>query len=119
MWPEVWEEYKDQIEKYKGYVVLFEASAGRNNISGNLQFTFVEDTVPVFLGSTGELLEKPKPLSFAKWDKVKLATDEVGTIIKYPSNQAISVEIADGKGGTYIKVVDKFSIKELVEKYIK
>lgn len=112
-WPEVWEQYKEQVEKYKGYLILMEGVYGENSVTGNGNFTLIEDSIPIFIGSDGQLLEKPKPISFSKFDKVQLADGAIGTVIKYPSNQAITLELKNKKQ----IVVTKFDIKEVVEKF--
>lgn len=96
VWPENWEKYKEQIIKYKGQVMLFEGEFITNKLNGALQLTLVQDSSPVFLGSDGTKIEKPKSLSFRKGDFVKLEDGKIGKIIKNASNMQITLEFENG-----------------------
>ena len=113
MWPDDWEKYKDKVEKYKGQILLFEGEFKKNTMNNQMQLFILPDTTPIFLGSDGTKLEKPKPLTFVKGDFVKIDDNIIGKIIRNASNTQITIELEDGS----TKAITKWDIKEVVTGY--
>lgn len=112
---EDWEDYKDDFYKYKGQVVIFEGTFKKNKNTDQLQLQLLtENSVPIFLGSDETTkIEKREILSFKKGDYIKLENGKVGQIIKYPSNDAISVKL---EGSNNIEIHSKWDFIEIVNK---
>ena len=113
MWPDDWEKYKDKVEKYKGQILLFEGEFKKNTMNNQMQLFILPDTTPIFLGSDGTKLEKPKPLTFVKGDFVKIDDNIIGKIVRNASNTQITIELEDGS----TKAITKWDIKEVVTGY--
>lgn len=113
VWPNEWQKYKEKIIQYKGQVMLFETEFTLNKQNNNLQMVLLDSNEPIFLGSDGTKLEKPKAISFKKGDFVKLENGTIGKIIKYPSNSAISIQLKDET----VKVCTKWDFVAVVDNY--
>lgn len=113
VWPNEWQKYKEKIIQYKGQVMLFETEFTLNKQNNNLQMVLLDSNEPIFLGSDGTKLEKPKAISFKKGDFVKLEDGTIGKIIKYPSNSAISIQLKDET----VKVCTKWDFIAVVDNY--
>ena len=110
-----WEDYKDDFFKYKGQVVLFEGVFKRNKNTDELQLQLLTDNeIPMFIGSDETTkIEKREAISFKKGDYVKLESGKIGKIIKYPSNDAISIQI---EGTNEVEIHSKWDFIEIVTK---
>lgn len=110
-----WEDYKDDFYKYKGQVVLFEGVFKRNKNTDELQLQLLTDNeTPIFVGSDETTkIEKREVISFKKGDYVKLENGKIGKIIKYPSNDAISIQIV---GTNEIEIHSKWDFIEIITK---
>lgn len=110
-----WEEYKDNFYKYKGQVVLFEATFVKNKNTNQLQLQLLtENEIPIFIGSDETTkIEKRESISFKKGDYVKLENGKIGQIIKYPSNDSISIQI---EGTNEIEIHSKWDFVEIINK---
>ena len=68
----------------------------------------------MFIGSDETTkIEKREAILFKKGDYVKLESGKIGKIIKYPSNDAISIQI---EGTNEVEIHSKWDFVEIVTK---
>lgn len=105
-----WDKLKENFCKYQGQIVIFEGIFKRNK-QDQLQLQLLDSSNPIFIGSNETTkIEKPKALTFKKFDYVKLDNGKIGQIIKYPSNAEIHIQINDE-----IEIHSKWDIIDVVE----
>ena len=108
-WPDVWEKVSEEVQTYENQIILFEGEFSENPKMNSFQIVITAD--PLFIGSDGTKIKKPKALSFRKGDIIETTKQIQGKVVRNASN--LDIEILTANGET-LKIT-KWDIQKIVE----